>query len=72
VGFGSHKISPGLQFLNVLVNVTRERPQARPNAAISQFHGFAGGYQAAGALVQMRPHASKVTGRFGHRYPYPT
>jgi len=56
----------GLQFLTPLVNVTRERPQARltANAAITQFQPC-GGHQAAGVFVQMRPNASKVLGDLG-------
>jgi hypothetical protein len=58
----------GLQFLNALGQ--RDARQAAGaadprNAAITQFHGFAGGHQAAGVFVQMRPHASKVLGELG-------
>ena len=35
------------------------------NATITQFHGLAGGHQAAGVFVQMRPPASKVLGELG-------
>ena len=55
----------GLQFLNALgQRDTRQATGAADprNAAITQFHGLAGGNQPAGVFVQMRPHASKVLG----------
>jgi hypothetical protein len=58
----------GLQFLNALgqgdARQTAGATDLR-NAAITQFHSFAGGHQAAGVFVQMRPHASKVLGELG-------
>jgi hypothetical protein len=32
---------------------------------MTQFHGVAGGHQAAGVFVHMRSHASKVLGELG-------
>jgi hypothetical protein len=57
-----------LQFLNALGqrDARQTASAADPRyAAITQFHGLAGGYQAAGVFVQMRPHASKVLGELG-------
>ena len=41
--------------------------QREQYCAITQFHGFAGGHQAAGVFVQMRPHARKLRGELGIR-----
>jgi hypothetical protein len=57
-----------LQFLNALDqrNARQAAGAADPrDATITQFHSLAGGYQAAGMFVQMRPHASKVLGELG-------
>ena len=45
-----------LQFLNALAQ------RDMRDAAITQFHRFAGGHQAAGVVIQMRPHARKQLG----------
>ena len=58
----------GLQFLHALDqgDARQAAGAADPrNAAITQFHGLAGGHQAAGVFVQMRPHASKVLCELG-------
>src|SRR5450759_3836328 len=58
----------GLQFLNALGqrDARQAAGTAEPrNAAITQFHGLAGGHQAASMFVQMRPHASKELGELG-------
>jgi hypothetical protein len=58
----------GLQFSNALGqrNARQATGAAHSrNAAMTQFHCFAGGHRAAGVFVQMRPHASEVLGQLG-------
>ncbi len=65
----------GLQFLNALGqrDARQAAGAANPrNAAITQFYGFAGGYQTAGVFIQMWPHAGKVPAELGIDDPCPT
>lgn len=58
----------GLQFLNALGQChTRQAAGAADprNAAITQLHSLASCHQAAGMLVQVRPHTSKVLDELG-------
>lgn len=59
-----------LQFMNAFGE--RDAGQAaraadQGNAAMAELHGFAGGHQAAGVLIQMRPDTGKILNETGHR-----